>query len=165
MTGRRSPVRSRSFWPVLTSHSRTVLSSMPEASQRPSGLKAMEYTQLLPSTPNGLSLGKARISRPEVESRKVAVFEEFSVASQCPSRLKVNDWISFISFILPATAFSWSTVATCQNLTVRSQLPEARRCPSGLNAIAVTHPEWAFRVRSSTKSGGEGRVEVTGGGI
>src|SRR5437016_7452653 len=44
-------------------------------------------------------------------------------------------------------------VGTSQNLTVWSELPEASRCPSALNATPVTQPEWALRVRSSTNSG------------
>src|SRR3984893_5932439 len=135
---------------------------MAEASHWPSGLKAIEYTQLLPSGPKGLSLGSVRISCPVDGSRRLVVSEEFSVASQYPSRLNASDWTSLMSL---ATVPNCLPVDTSQNLTVRSQLPEASRLPSGLKATAVTQPLWALKVRSNTKSGGCGRVRITGARI
>src|ERR1700738_1788184 len=94
-------------------------------------------------------------------SRRLTVLAEFSVASQRPSRLKASAWTSFI---LRATVPSCSPVDTSQNLTLWSQLPDASRCPSGLNATPVTQPECPLRVRSSEKSGGDVRVEVRDAG-
>src|ERR1700730_1267741 len=111
--------------------------------------------------PKGLSLESVRISCPVLASRRLTVLAEFSVASQRPSRLKAIAWTSFI--LLPMV-LSCSPVDTSQDLTLWSQLPDASRRPSGLNATAVTQPECPLRVRSSKKSGGEVRLEVTGAG-
>src|SRR5437868_8705810 len=92
-------------------------------------------------------------------SRKLTLLAEFSVASHRPSRLKASAWTSLS---LPATILSCSPVETSQNLRVWSQLPEASRCPSGLNATPVTQPACPFNVWANRKSGGDSRVGMTG---
>ena len=122
-------------WPVAASHSRTVLSALPEAMRLPSGLNATLFTlpcvagqRLADGWPVPASHSRTVLSATAGGDALAVGAERHAVhRSRCgrsAAGRRVGRW--------PAS----------HSRTVLSPLPEAIRVPSGLNATLYTAPVW-----------------------
>ena len=134
------------WWPVATSHSRTVPSSLPLARVLPSGLNATEQTASVWPV-SGLPIGW-----PVATSHNRTVPSSLPLARVLPSGLNATETT------LPVWPVSglpiWRPVATSHSRTVPSALPLARVLPSGLNATELTAPVWPVRGCADLAAGG-----------
>ena len=151
----------RSGWPVAASHSRTVLSALPEASRVPSGLNATLYTVLGVAgqrLADGLAGG--RVPQPH-RVVGAAGGEPGAVGAERHAGHRARCGRS-------AAGRSGWPVAASHSRTVLSSLPEAMRVPSGLNATLDTASVWPVSGWPIGLAGGRvpqpHRLVVTAGG-
>ena len=131
-----------SSWPsmgcqLLASHTRTVLSSPPDTSCRPSGLNATAGTAA--SCPR-----RTPTSRPVAASHNRMVLSSLPEAMRVPSGL--NATLCHPVVVAAQRLPDRLPGAASHNRTVLSSLPEAMRVPSGLNATLLTQSSWPQRL-------------------
>ena len=126
--------------PLAASHSRTVLSSLPLASARPSGLKATLHDAVLVAGELEQFLAAGRLPQPH------RFVDSCRWPARCPSGLKAT-----LETVLwwPVNWSSSLPVATSHSRTVLSELPLASARPSGLKATLQTQAWWPVNWRSS----------------
>src|ERR1700730_16262622 len=129
------PLSVRISCPVDTSQIRMLLSSFPEASQRPSGLNAASITDLR-------EVVRSRTARPVMTSHSRTVLSSTPEASQRPSGLKAIEYTQVLprapkGLSLASVRISRPVVAS-QRVTMLLEFSAASQCPSRLKASACT---------------------------